>query len=132
MNYDPTKAARVDLKRKRVREDARISKRNLDSDLDSELDSMKKNFILKDNMHLKREYEVQVFMPRIPYEIVAIEANRILIKMAITSSWEESYHFWDLYLEYIDACGWTDREFDRETLRRIDLNWEISKRKVWN
>lgn len=71
-------------------------------------------------------------MPRIPYEIVAIEANRILIKMVITPSWEESYHFWDLYNEYILACGWTDKEFDQETLRRIDLNWENIKRKIWN
>lgn len=57
MDYDPTRAARVDLKRKRVREDARISKRNLDYDLDSELDDLKKKIILKDNRRLKHEYE---------------------------------------------------------------------------
>lgn len=47
-------------------------------------------------------------------------------------SWDEATYYWDVYLGYIEACGWTDQEFDKETLRRIDRNWENIRRKIWN
>jgi hypothetical protein len=70
-------------------------------------------------------------MARIPYDIVVIEANRIIIRMALAPAWE-TCDYWDLYVAYIEVCGWTDQEFDRETLRRIDAAWENYKRKIWN
>lgn len=70
-------------------------------------------------------------MARIPYDIVAIEANRIIIKMVLAPSWE-AYYYWELYISYISVCGWTDQEFDAETMRRIDAAWENYKRKIWN
>jgi len=71
-------------------------------------------------------------MPRVPYEIVAIEAERLIIRMALSPTIRGSIHFWRRYIEYIEACGWTDREFDRETLKRIDAAWESLRRQLWN
>lgn len=62
-------------------------------------------------------------MPRVAYDIVAIEANRLLMKM-ITSSDGDPFFYWDLYIDFINACGWTDQEFDQETLRRVDAGWD--------
>lgn len=71
-------------------------------------------------------------MTRVPYEVVAIEADRIIMKMVIASSWDSAFHYWDLYLEFLDACGWSDREFDCETLKRIDAAWTNIKRQNRN
>lgn len=71
-------------------------------------------------------------MSRIPYEIVAVEANRLIIRMAIAPTWQRANYYWNLYLEYITACGWTDQEYDRETLRRIDAAWVNCKRRILN
>jgi hypothetical protein len=72
-------------------------------------------------------------MFRIPYDVIAIEADRLIIKMVIASSREESFHYWNLYLEYIAACGWTNQEFDQEMMRRIDKNWgdNVEKSSLW-
>lgn len=68
-------------------------------------------------------------MTRVPYEIVAIEANKIIVKMAASSSWD----YWEQYIAYIEVCGWTDWEYDLETLKRIDAAWEtIRFRRIWN
>lgn len=61
-------------------------------------------------------------MNRVPYEIVAEKINWIIIKMA--TSIDQSDYYWEQYIIYIEACGWSDLDFDKETLRRIDLNWE--------
>lgn len=72
-------------------------------------------------------------MARVPYEIVAIEASRIIIKMAACSSWDQAFDYWDQYQAYIEVCGWTDWEFDLETIRRIDAAWETVKiQRIWN
>ncbi len=71
-------------------------------------------------------------MARIPYEMVAIEADRLIVRMAIAPNPGQASHFWDLYIGFITACGWTDREFDLETLRRIDAAWENLRRQIWN
>lgn len=71
-------------------------------------------------------------MARIPYEIVAIEADRLIVRMVLSYEVGLSLYYWELYLGYITACGWTDREFDLETLRRVDAAWENIKRHLWN
>jgi len=63
-------------------------------------------------------------MPRIPYEIVSIEAEKILFKMVLAPSYD-AFEYYDRYIVFINACGWTDREFDTETLRRVDAGWEL-------
>lgn len=68
-------------------------------------------------------------MVRLPYDIVVIEADRLIIKMALAADWERSIYYWEQYLAYIEACGWTDYEFDKETLKRIDAAWISIKRR---
>lgn len=63
-------------------------------------------------------------MARIPYEIMAPEANNIIVRMASSSNPITRFQFWNQYISYIENCGWSDQEFDRETLKRIDRNWE--------
>lgn len=71
-------------------------------------------------------------MFRVPYDIVSVEANRIIIRMAVASSWEESYYYWDLYYSYINNCGWSNKDFDKETLLKIDATWEKYLNQTWN
>lgn len=63
-------------------------------------------------------------MARVPYEVVAIEADRIIMKMVIASSWDEATYYWDVYLGYITACGWNNKSYDEETLKRVDNSWD--------
>lgn len=62
---------------------------------------------------------------KLPYEAFVIRANRLIVKMVLSN---DPIHYWDQYTLLLEACGWTDREFDRETLRRIDAAW----RPPWN
>jgi hypothetical protein len=66
-------------------------------------------------------------MPRLPYDLVAIEADKILVKMVCAPSWR-AHEFFERYLLFITACGWTDLEFDMETLRRVDAAWDLMAR----
>lgn len=70
-------------------------------------------------------------MGRVPYDVVVIEADKLWLRMVIAPTWD-SYHHWDVYTAFIEACGWTEREFDREMLRRIDLAWDNIRRQIWN
>jgi len=58
---------------------------------------------------------------RIPYELVAVETEIILMKI-ITS--DQLEYWWDYYHAYLEAVGWDDNDFDIETLRRIDESWD--------
>lgn len=73
-------------------------------------------------------------MARVPYEIVAIEANKIIMKMAASSSWDQAFEYWDQYIAFIESCGWTDKELDLELIKRVDGAWEsiIKIRRIWN
>lgn len=71
-------------------------------------------------------------MPRVPYEVVAQEAERIIVRMVLAPSWEQAYYYWDLYTTFIESCGWTNQEFDRETIKRIDRAWELFPLRKWN
>jgi hypothetical protein len=55
-------------------------------------------------------------MSRVPYHILVDEAN-YLIEMAAFSPSDGEY-YWQMYHALIDGCGWTDEEFDAETLSR--------------
>lgn len=46
------------------------------------------------------------------------------MKSAKANSLAESIHHFKIYSCYLEACGWTEQEFDAETLRRIDSNWD--------
>jgi len=62
-------------------------------------------------------------MTKIPYDLIAIEADKLITEMVVSPMYEHNV-FYIKYLFYLNACGWTDKEFDRETLRRIDCSWE--------
>lgn len=68
---------------------------------------------------------------KLPYDSIAMEADR-LIMLAVVAPYPRTYL--DQYHDFLMACGWTDLELDRETLRRIDAAWERLHRKpiVWN
>jgi hypothetical protein len=58
---------------------------------------------------------------KVPYELVIGQADH-WIEMAASST----YHSWlymDRYERFLLACGWTDKELDCETLRRVDMGW---------
>lgn len=62
-------------------------------------------------------------MKKIPYEIVAIEATKILNKILSSSEEGMINDYYDKYVQYLNACGWSDSEFDKESLKRIDADW---------
>ena len=62
-------------------------------------------------------------MSRIPYEIISVEALRLYDKAAMCPDWETHYYI-DMYHALLEGSGWTDKELDEETLRRVDLCWE--------
>lgn len=64
-------------------------------------------------------------MFRLPYEKVIIEADYLSDKVLLCSEWEEM----DCYLQYllfVSAVGWTELELDKETLKRIDMGWDVN------
>jgi len=63
----------------------------------------------------------------IPYDVVVIQAERILMGMVLFEGTETFW--WDYYQNYLEACGWTDLEFDEETLKRVDADWDPI---IWN
>lgn len=67
-------------------------------------------------------------MARVSYEIVAFEADRLIVQMVLAPSLYLIDFYWNAYLNLLNSCGWTDREFDKETLRRIDEYWQC---KLW-
>ena len=63
-------------------------------------------------------------MKKIPYDLIAIEADKLISRMVLSSE-EKNYYL--IYLLYINACGWSEKDFNSETLSRIDSSWEENK-----
>lgn len=57
------------------------------------------------------------------YEIVALEAHRLIVHMAVAPSMEMVNYYWEAYLNLLSSNGWTDTSFDAETLKRINATW---------
>ena len=66
-------------------------------------------------------------MSKIPYEIVYIEASKILGKLLYSKDSSEIVKYYDDYLDFLQATGWTEEEFDKEISVRVDLNWDDPK-----
>jgi hypothetical protein len=64
-------------------------------------------------------------MPFIPYDLIMMEADRLIIKMVLSP--DMSTYYWELYVLYIGACGWTHAEFDAETIKRVDAGWDFNR-----
>ena len=63
-------------------------------------------------------------MPRIPYEIISVEAYRLFDKAATCPYWDRDYYL-DMYYSLLDGSGWTDSSLDKETLNRVDLYFSL-------
>jgi hypothetical protein len=61
-------------------------------------------------------------MKSIPYEVVAIEADKLIVQIAL-SSWDTCIYI-QKYILLVTACGWNPDRFDQEMLRRIDRAWD--------
>lgn len=69
---------------------------------------------------------------RIPYDVVVIEADRLILRAVVSKTLDRAVDYWNQYLSYIESCGWTNREFDNETLRRVDAGWLDLLKRNWN
>jgi hypothetical protein len=67
-----------------------------------------------------------MIMEKVAYDIVVIEAMRLLDK-AVSASIEYQASYFQQYSNYLSSMGWTDAEFDAEMLKRIDQNWTDTK-----
>lgn len=63
-------------------------------------------------------------MLKMTYHQVAIEANKLVIRLALSKTPLAYIYNWTLYIEYLRSCGWNHLDFDREMLKDIDANWE--------
>lgn len=61
---------------------------------------------------------------KLPYEQVSEQADIILMRMLEPNADQASLY--EDYLAWIRAAGWDVVEFDRETLRLVDLGWDDS------
>ena len=68
-------------------------------------------------------------MARIPYDIVAIEANKIIKRFYVAKDLCEASNIYREYEQFLGACGWTDTEFDQATMKRVDESWDESTAK---
>lgn len=64
---------------------------------------------------------------RVPFEIIVEEADRLILKMASAKNMEDRVYYWDAYLSYLELCGWSNQQLDRELLNRIDAAWDFNK-----
>jgi len=63
-------------------------------------------------------------MNKIPYDRIAPEIDRLIIKMAQTSSFQELNELIQIFDAYLEATGWDHESFDEEYMKRIDEGWE--------
>lgn len=63
-------------------------------------------------------------MKKIDYNIVYTQSDIYFGKATMAKTLQESAEWFDMYHEYITACGWTSQELDAETLKRVDNSWE--------
>jgi hypothetical protein len=69
---------------------------------------------------------------KVPYDIISVEANKLLQKMAITHDLKTISYWWDIYVSLLEASGWTPIEFDQETAKRVDAGWDDPNQTIWN
>lgn len=65
---------------------------------------------------------------KMPYSLVALRVEELIKNAALFSlvqNYEAAYAFFDEMALYLTYCGWSEEEFDCETLKRIDRGWEL-------
>jgi len=63
-------------------------------------------------------------MAKIPYEQIAPEVDRLVIKMVKSKDFQEVNYWVDVFNLYLEATGWDERSFEKEQLKRIDEGWD--------
>lgn len=71
-------------------------------------------------------------MPRVPYDIVALEATKLTNKMLSATTPELLNKYYDLYIQYLEATGWDPVSFDKETLERVNKGWDEAPKEKSN
>lgn len=71
-------------------------------------------------------------MPRVPYEQIAPEANKLFMKMTSSKDLKTLRYYWEAYEALLRAGGWDPMSFDVETAKRVDEGWEETKPVIWN
>ena len=63
-------------------------------------------------------------MARLPYASIAPEANRLYQQMTSSPNLEKLRFWWEVYVDFLKAAGWTPLEFDQEAAKFIDEGWD--------
>lgn len=63
-------------------------------------------------------------MPKLPFDLISAEANKLLDKAIFGRTEEEVHEAYETYVAFLEASGWSVPEFDDEALRRIDEGWK--------
>ena len=63
-------------------------------------------------------------MPKVPFELVSIESDKILNKILETKDHDEANDLYQQYFDFLKKCGWTEEEFDKATLEFVDKSWK--------
>jgi hypothetical protein len=71
-------------------------------------------------------------MPKVPYERLAPEANKLIEKMTAARDLKTISYWYDIYVSLLEAAGWDPISFDREAIKRIDEGWEDPDPTIWN
>jgi hypothetical protein len=69
----------------------------------------------------------KVRMIRLPYEQIQLQAERLLYQVLSPTSEMDVFEAYQRYVDFLEATGWTDKEFDEETARRTDDSWHLDK-----
>lgn len=73
---------------------------------------------------LKQPINSHLDMPKLPFELISAEANKLLDKAISSKTEEEIHEAYDIYMAFLEAAGWSVAEFDDEALKRIDEGWK--------
>lgn len=63
-------------------------------------------------------------MFKVPYNQIAIEILRIESQILKESDPQTISDLWDKYKVLLESSGWTVKEFDEATLKKVDSGWE--------
>jgi hypothetical protein len=62
---------------------------------------------------------------KLPYEQVSEQADLILMKMLDPNA--DQAAIYEDYQDWLRAAGWSEGEFNAETMRRVDADWDDKK-----
>lgn len=71
-------------------------------------------------------------MVKVPYELLAPEADKLIQKMTLAQDLKTASYWWDAYVSLLENSGWDPVSFDRETLKRVNEDWDDTKPIIWN